>query len=322
MKMKKRWKFLLCILALIAAGFFAVGYFIVANEAPIITGEVVRNIEYKPGLKLDIYTPTQRVYDKIPVVIYIHGGAWISGLKEGLNFNRFNQAVNELRDAGYAIISIDYTLASANQSPFPACIDDAVDAVHWIYQNATLHHFDVNNVGLFGESAGAHIAMMTAYANYFKDAPQVHFNYVVDVYGPNQLAGVYHNPTVDTLYTVLAKLPSRLQARLDIAKYIFGFDPKQDSARALETMKMYSPYYHLTPGAPPTLIMHGDSDRIVPVEQSTTLHEKLDSLHVLNEIHFVKGADHAFAKATPDQKSEIQKWIVEFIERHYLKEHE
>lgn len=317
MKIKKRWKFLWSILILIAAGIFALGYFIISNDAPIITGKIARNVEYKSGLKLDIYTPTHQVYDKTPVVIYIHGGAWISGLKEGINFNRFNQAANELRNAGYAIISINYTLANSNQSPFPACINDAVDAVRWIHQNAELHHFDINNIGLFGESAGAHIAMMTAFAGYFKDMPQVHFNYLVDVYGPNQLTGVYHTPTVDTLYSVLAKLPSPLQSRLDIAKYIFGFDPKQDSVRAMETMSEYSPYNRLTSAAPPTLIVHGDSDRIVPFQQSTALHAKLDSLRVENEIHIVKGVDHAFAKATPQQKSDIQKWIVDFIKRHY-----
>src|SRR5689334_237454 len=109
--MKKRWIFLLLLLIFAVAFLFALSYFVVSNGAPIITGKVIRNIEYKPGLKLDVYTPTKQVYDKTPVVIYIHGGAWISGLKEGLNFNRFNQAANHLREAGYAIVSINYTLA-------------------------------------------------------------------------------------------------------------------------------------------------------------------------------------------------------------------
>jgi acetyl esterase/lipase len=319
--MKKRWKFFWSIIILVAAFFLWMGYYFISNDAPIITGVVIRNIEYKPNLKLDIYTPTQQVYDKTPVVIYIHGGAWIAGLKEGLNFNRFNQAANELRDAGYAIVSINYTLAKSNHSPFPDCIDDAVDAVKWIHQNADAHHFDIDNIGLFGESAGAHIAMMTAYANYFKDAPNIHFNYVLDIYGPNQLTGVYHNPTVDTIYSVLAKLPSRLQARLDIAKLIFGFDPKQDSARAIETMNMYSPYNLVTKAAPPTLIIQGDKDRIVPIDQSITLHSKLDSLGVENEFHIIAGADHAFAKATPAQKTELQQWMVEFVRKHYFPDH-
>ncbi len=318
--MKKRWIFLLTVLTLVVGFFFSLGYFFISNDAPIIAGQVIRNVEYKPGFKLDIYAPTQQVYEKTPVVIYIHGGAWISGIKEGLNFNRFNQAANALRESGFALVSINYTLAHTNKSPFPACINDAVDAVKWVHQNAALYNFDIDNVGLFGESAGAHIAMMVAYGDqisYSNDKPPVHFNYVLDIYGPNQLMGVYHTPTVDTLYSFLGKLPSRVQARLDIAKYIFGFDPKQDSIRAWQTMEKYSPYNLLTKSAPPTLIIHGDHDRIVPIDQSITLRHKLDSLHIENEMHIVKGADHAFVKATSAQKIELQQWIVEFIKRHY-----
>lgn len=318
--MKKRWKFLLILLTLAVGSFFSLGYFLHSNDAPITMGKVIRNIEYKPGLKLDIYTPTKQVYEKTPVVVYIHGGAWIGGIKEGLNFNRFNQAANELRESGYAIVAINYTLAESNKSPFPSCIEDASDAVKWVYQNADLHNFDVQNVGLFGESAGAHIAMMVGYGDplhYLKDHPQVHFNYVIDIYGPNRLKDIYHAPAVDTLYSALAKLPKRLQSHLDIANYIFGFDPKQDSVRALQIMETYSPYNYLTSFAPPTLIIQGDSDRIVPLDQSTTLLAKLDSLSVENEIHIIEGADHAFAKATKEQKSELQKRIVEFIHHHY-----
>lgn len=318
--MKKRWIFLLVVLALVVAFFLTLGYFFVSNDAPIITGQVIRNVEYKPGFKLDIYAPTKQVYERAPVVIYIHGGAWISGIKEGLNFNRFNQAANELRESGYAIVSINYTLAHSDQSPFPDCINDAIDAVIWIHNNTTLYNFDTNNVGLFGESAGAHIAMMVAYGNriqYSKDKAPVQFNYVLDIYGPNQLTGVYHTPTVDTLYSVLGKFPSRIQARLDIAKYIFGFDPKQDSIRAMDMMEKYSPYNLITKSAPPTLIIHGDQDRIVPIDQSISLQSRLDSLGVENEFHIVKGADHAFVKATPEQKTELQKWIVDFIKNHY-----
>jgi acetyl esterase/lipase len=321
--MKKRWKFLLFLLLASVGSLSGLAYFLVANDAPIITGDVLRNIEYKPGLKLDVYTPTRQVYEKTPVVIYIHGGAWIAGFKEGLNFNRFNQAANDLRESGYAIVSISYTLAQSNQSPFPACIEDAVDAVIWVYTHAPDHNFDINNVGLFGESAGAHLAMMVAYGHptlYLRDYPQVRFNYVVDIYGPNRLKNIYHAPAIDTLYAALGKLPDRFQSHLDLAKYIFGFDPKQDTARATQIMETYSPYNYVTPAAPPTLLIQGDSDRVVPLEQSITLRAKLDSLGVENEMHIIEGADHAFAKATAEQKSELQKWIVGFVQRHYSKE--
>jgi len=318
--MKKRWKFLLVLLLLVVGIFISIGYFFVSNDAPIVTGEILYGIPYKPGLKLDVYMPTRQVYKKVPVTVFIHGGAWIMGIKEALNLNRFNQAANALRDAGYAIVSIDYTLAKPGTSPFPDCIKDAANAITWIVQNAGEHNFDLHNVGLFGESAGAHIAMMIAYANpadYVKNYSPVNFNYLVDVYGPNRLTGIYHTPATDTLYAVLDKLPASFQSHLDLNKYIFGFDPRQDSAKAFQMMETYSPYNYLTASAPPTLLIQGDSDRVVPVEQSIALKAKLDSFGVENEMHVIPGADHAFVNATPEQKDALQHWIVDFILRHH-----
>jgi acetyl esterase/lipase len=310
--MKKRWKVLVLAFILFVCSVSGLAYYLISNDAPIVSGQVIRNLIYKDGLELDIYLPTQNVYDRTPVVVYIHGGAWISGIKEGLNFNRFNGAANQLRESGYAIVSINYTLAETNQSPFPSCIKDAADALMWIQEHAPDYNFDLNNVGLFGESAGAHIAMMVAYS-----LTPMQLRYVVDVYGPTQLKAIYEAPVIDTLYEKLAQLPNSARERLNLPKFIFGFDPRQDSARAWQMMEMYSPYNFLTSSAPPTLMIHGDKDRVVPVDQSIRLQAKLDSLKVKNEIHLVEGADHAFAYATAEQKTTLQKWIVEFIVRCY-----
>jgi acetyl esterase/lipase len=319
-KIKKRWKLLILVFILFVCSVSGLAYYLISNDAPIVSGQVIRNILYKDGLELDIYLPTRKVYDRTPVVVYIHGGAWISGMKEGLNFNRFNGAANHLRESGYAIVSINYTLAESNQSPFPSCIEDAADALLWIQKHALDYNFDLNNVGLFGESAGAHIAMMIAYSPTSMSTmenPPMPLRYVVEVYGPTLLKNIYYAPVVDTLYKKLAQLPNHLHQHLDLPKFIFGFDPRQDSARAWQMMEMYSPYNFLTASAPPTLMIHGDKDRVVPADQSVLLQAKLDSLKVKNEIHFVEGADHAFAYATLEQKTAIQKWIVEFILRHY-----
>lgn len=317
-KIKKRWKLLIFAFILFVCSVSGLAYYLISNDAPIVSGQVIRNIIYKDGLELDIYLPTQNVYDRIPVVVYIHGGAWISGIKEGLNFNRFNGAANQLRESGYAIVSINYTLAQPNQSPFPSCITDAAAALMWIHEHALDYNFDLSNVGLFGESAGAHIAMMLAYSpTYTKEFTPMQLRYVVEVYGPTQLKDIYETPVIDSLYEKLAQLPNRAREHLDLPKLIFGFDPKQDSTRAWEMMEMYSPYNFLTSSAPPTLMIHGDKDRVVPVDQSIRMQAKLDSLKVKNEIHLVEGADHAFAYATAEQKKTLQKWIVEFILKHY-----
>ncbi|MEI9917436.1 MAG: alpha/beta hydrolase [Bacteroidota bacterium] len=128
--------------------------FLLKNNAPVISGNVEYAIEYKTGLKLDLYRPTQNIFDESPVLFYVHGGAWIAGSKSGINFNRFNGAINELRDKGYTIICPDYTLAGNGKSVFPQCILDIYDAIDWTKKNASAYSLDVTNLGILGESAG------------------------------------------------------------------------------------------------------------------------------------------------------------------------
>lgn len=300
--------------------FGAVAYYFIGNQAPIIQGEVKHHITYKEGHLLDVYLPTTKTQSKSPVIIYFHGGAWVTGRKEALNFNRFNGAINELRSSGYTIISPDYTLARDGQSPFPDCIIDAYDAIHWVEMHANDYQLDLNNVGVFGESAGAHIAMMTAFtpaSSFAAQTNDIKFRYLIDIYGPADMDMLYHGPTLDTLGKYLNKLPASLQEHLDLSRRLFGFNPVEDSAKANEFMRRYSPINYLSQAAPPTLMIHGNSDRVVPLEQSEHLKKKLDSLNIPNELHLLDGVDHGFIKANEQQRKQVQQWMIDFVKLHY-----
>lgn len=318
--MKKTIKILLLLITIIII--IAVSYtiyFYFFSNAPITKGEVEYCEEYKKDLRLDLYMPTKLVYEKNPVVVFFHGGAWITGGKEALNFNRFKVAINQLRINGYAIVSPNYTLARKNSPPFPSCIIDAFDALEWIELNSKKYNFDMENIGFFGESAGAHIALMTAYAqNNFneKEGSNFKINYVIDVYGPTYLHGLYNQPRIDSLTKFIDKLPEKIKDKVDIRERLFGFDPEKDSTRTINYMDKYSPINYADKNSPPTLIIHGISDRLVPVSQSQLLKQKLDSLGVETNLHELKGVDHALLGIDDDQKSNVQKWIVEFIEKH------
>lgn len=299
-----------CILAT-----FAFAYFLIANNAPIINGEVVRQIEYKEDLELDIYLPTQDHFELRPVVVFFHGGAWVGGSKSVINVNRFNQTINKLRDMGYLIISPDYTLAKEDNSPFPNCIYDGFDVIQWVYDHKTEYKLDMNNLGVFGESAGAHIAMMVAYSN-LRPLP-VPIKYVVDIYGPSDLYKLSQSSTIDSLNVILEKIPTSLKNKLDISRHLYGFDPKSDTLRAKSFADQNSPISYIPPQAQPILIIHGETDRVVPVEQSFILIETLDSLGINHEDHFLSGVDHAFIGASHIQKDSIQCWIFDFVIEHY-----
>lgn len=318
-KKLRNFIFILITLALIVMGSFS--YFFISNDAPIIKGEVFRQVNYKTNLDLDIYMPTQEVYQKNPVVIFYHGGAWIGGAKEAININRFNGAINQLRDKGYAVVSANYTLASREQSPFPACIIDAFDAIKWVETHATDYHFDLENVGVFGESAGAHIALMAAFSDVNDFSPSsksnIELDYIVDVYGPTHLESLYETNLVDSLTVIIDKAPERLQACINIPEHLFGFNPKEDSIRTKEFTAHYSPLYYIHNNVPPLLIIHGEEDRVVPLQQSSLLIEKLDEMHLDYEYHEIENMDHAFIGASKEQREDVQNWISSFIMNQY-----
>lgn len=320
--MKRSLKILLLIVGLVVLGLpLAIFIFFVRTDAPVLHGEVHYHIPYKSELTLDVYHPTQGVYAKSPVLVYFHGGAWVTGAKESVNNARFNAAFNRLRDKGYAIISPNYTLASLGKSPFPACIEDAYDVIAWLESNASEYNFDLNNVGLLGESAGGHIALMKAYDGLPAGTPaQIEVRYMIDVYGPTDLLKLYTDqiPLIDTVKAMSAHLPASFQDNLDINRYLFGFDPEADSSRTANFTAQFSPDKIVHDAAPNTLIIHGNSDRIVPVNQSVLLKAQLDSLGVMNEMHILEDMDHAFGGATEQQKQQTQDWIVDFVERHYI----
>lgn len=294
-------------------------FFYVKNEAPIISGEILYNQEYKPDHYLDIYRPTKNVFSTSPVLFFIHGGGWVVGFKESINNNRFNGAINALRENGYTIISSDYTLAKKGSSPFPRCIQDIGDALKWVQLHADTFQLDLQNLGLMGESAGAHIAMMVAFpdSNYFglpDNLPK--FQYLVNIYGPTDLNGIYEGELARTLDQMAKKLPESVKSNFELSQYIFGFDPALDSLKARNIMGTYSPVNYLRRGIPPVLMIHGTDDQVVPVVQSMDIHTAFDSLGIDNEMHILEGVDHGFIFATDGQMKLIQDWIYNFVVKH------
>jgi acetyl esterase/lipase len=316
-----KYTFIVLIVVLLVGVAFATD-FIFRRKAPIISGTVDYGIEYKNGLKLDVYHPTKNVFEVSPVVFYIHGGAWIGGTKTTINFDRFNGAVNTLRDQGYTIVCPDYTLAGKGKSVFPQCILDVYDAIDWTKKNAARYGLDTTNLGILGESAGAHIAMMTA----FPETPlqpekykKTTFNYLIDVYGPNDLTDIYHGRALERIEASMKKVSKIFGSEFNIKEYVFGFDPSRDSVRANELLQRFSPINVLSKNEIPVLIIHGKKDQVVPVGQSIVLKQKLDSLGVPNEIHLLDSVDHNFIRATRQQKDSIQLWVSEFVVRNYRK---
>lgn len=296
--------------------------FLFRSAAPITSGNIQYGIKYKDDLKLDLYGPTKKVFNTSPVVFFIHGGAWIGGTKAALNFNRINGAVNTLRENGYTIISPNYSLAGKGKSVFPDCVLDVYDAIDWTKANALRYALDTTNLGFVGESAGAQIAMMIAFSDTTLQPGKYRktkFNYVVDLYGPNDLTDIYNGQTVNLLNASANKISKTFGTDFNWQEHVFGFDPSSDSVKASEMLYNFSPINILRDNEFPVLIIHGKNDRIVPVEQSIKLKLELDTLKIPNQMHLLDGVDHNFFNANQEQSDSIQIWIADFVTRSYKK---
>lgn len=113
------------------------------------------NLSYGPHGKwnlLDVYTP-KGAQGKLPVIVNIHGGGWVYGTKEVYQFYCMS-----LAQRGFAVVNFNYRLAPA--SKFPTPLEDLNQVIHWIFEHATEHPFDLKRIFFVGDSAGANIAAL------------------------------------------------------------------------------------------------------------------------------------------------------------------
>jgi acetyl esterase/lipase len=234
------------------------------NTTPDIPADIeeIKNIEYKningKSLQLDIYKQ-KTINSEAPLLVFIHGGGWKGG-------NRADYLVYLLAFArrGYVTATVSYRLLS--DSPYPACAEDITDAVKWFFRNGETYGYDPDRIALIGGSAGAHLAMLGAYgweksdndADSIKSAESVQkIKAVVDIYGPYDLTTEYarNHPLVTNFIA-------------------------HSYEEAPELYREASPKQYIDKNDPPTLILQGTSDNLVPVSQSDNLQAHLDSLGV------------------------------------------
>jgi len=116
--------------------------------------QVHRDLEYVAGgharQKLDLYLPA-RSDRPLPVLVWVHGGAWLGGSKE-------NCPAVPLVARGYAVASINYRLSQ--HATFPAQIEDCKAAIRWLRAHAGKYHLDAGHIGAWGASAGGHLVAL------------------------------------------------------------------------------------------------------------------------------------------------------------------
>ena len=224
---------------------------------------------------LDIYLPPNK-NGKIPLVIFVHGGGWLSNDKYG-DMGYMRKTVAEIVTSGFALASIDYRFST--QAVFPAQIQDCNRAVSFLYDNADKYGFDKNRFAVIGFSAGGHLASLMGLSknNKVKDffmpgtIQSFSFKAVVDFYGPSDLILFPGNNDIKSPESIL--IGATPLARPDLAKAA-------------------SPVTYADKNDPPFLIIHGEKDELVSPKQSQLLRSWLSLAGVPNELIIVKDAPH------------------------------
>ena len=241
---------------------------------------------YRP-LFLDLHVPCPASgvrEEACPLVVWIHGGGWESGSRR-----RFPVAFEEhwllerVLLAGFAVARIDYRLSA--EADFPAPVDDVRSALAWLAEHADDFGYDVERVVLWGESAGAHLALLGAAAA-AGGTPRVAA--VVDWYGPTDL------PVL---------LGSRTSVEEEGGEPALSPGTEQVMQAGGWGVDAASPVRVLGADTPPVFIAHGREDATVPIAQSELLRDRLTRLGVPVEYHETDGG-HVF------EGSDVIPWVI------------
>ena len=227
--------------------------------------------------KLDLYVPDKG--ESLPLIIWVHGGAWRGGSKE-------HYTPMEYLKAGYAGASINYRLSQ--HATFPAQIEDVKAAVRWLRANAETYRLDPNRFAVWGSSAGGHLVAMLGTAG---DVDTFEVGENLEVSSKVQAVVDYFGPT-DFLQMDAQRLPDGLvhDAPDSPESQLVGGPIQEHKDRVAKA----NPITYVSKDDPPFLIIHGDQDKLVPYQQSVLLNKALEEVGVPVTFYKVEGGGHGW----------------------------
>ncbi|MBM3852459.1 MAG: hypothetical protein FJ399_04815 [Verrucomicrobia bacterium] len=251
--------------------------------------------EGNPMWKLDLAMPADGGTALRPGIVFVHGGGWRGGDKRQ---GYFLQGALDYARRGYVCITVNYRLTG--ESPFPACVEDVKTAVRWFRAHAKDYNLDPERIGAYGNSAGAHLVAMLGLAGpeakLEGDGPWKGFSSAVQAVCPSAVPvdfvnwggprGVYRGES-----TLFAGPAETLEER----------------------KRLGSPITHVSPQAPPFLVIHGTADGVVPFSQAEALVAALKRAGASVTFMPIEGAGHGvFVEHAATTKPAME----EFFDRH------
>jgi acetyl esterase/lipase len=273
------------------------------------------------AIKADVIRRSTR--DRLPVAVWIHGGALIMGDRHGIDGTLRDELVN----AGYALVSIDYRLAP--ETKLPAILDDVRDAFAWIRsEGPKTFGARTDRIAVLGGSAGGYLTLCTGFR--IEPRPVA----LVSFWGYGDIAGDWYGRP-DPFYR-RQPLVAEAEARAAVGNaviseppagnrrtrfYLYcrqnGLWPREvaghDPAAEPRAFDRFCPVRNVSPRYPPTLLIHGTKDTDVPHEQSVLMDRELTRQGVPHEFISVPGGGHGLDNVDRAEVAAIRRRAVAFI---------
>lgn len=274
---------LLCFTVTIAAA----GEIVIKKDIPYLGAERAE--------KMDAYLPAEDAFKgPAPVVIWIHGGGWMTGSKSA---KREQNICRTLAEHGYAAFSIDYHLGkeplTAETAPWPRNVYDCKSAVRYLRKEAAAFGIHPEKIAVSGGSAGGHLALAVGLST--KDAAL-------------NKGGLYLDQSNDVSCIIDFYGPTTIDAKR--APRFTGKTPEETAANVIAG----SPVQQVKKDSPPILVAHGTADGTCDIQHSRELVAKMKELGAVHEYLEVEGAPHSF-DFQPKQQ-DLRPAVLEFLGKH------
>lgn len=246
-------------------------------------------------LKLDLFLP--RKVERPPLVVFIHGGGWRN--------NSYKKCLTPwLTDHGFAVASISYRLT--DKAVFPAQIHDCKGAIRWLRAHAEKYGYDATRIGVAGTSAGGHLALLLGVTNGNRELEgQVgghldqssRVDAIVDYYGPSDFILRSQNQ------------PQKTEPPGAPVRALLGGPVRERMKRA----RLASPAFHVSTDDPPLLIIHGEKDTTVKLDQSERMLAEYRQRELSAELVIVPSAGHG---GDAHFQPAYRERVAQFLRRH------
>ena len=262
---------------------------------PQVTTDVVYGHKYGLAMTFDIFHPEKK---NGATVLFMVSGGWYSHWAPPRAVRGF---FGYLLEKGFTVCAVRH--GSSPKFKIPEIVEDVRRAVRFIRANAARYDIDADRIGVLGGSAGGHLALLLGTASDDGDSKAKD---PVDRVSSRVAAVVALFPPVD-LRGMTCEVGEDGELTGGSERFpALNFHPdKADD---------YSPIDHVTKDDPPTLLIHGDRDRLVPVRHSKRMHRALESAGVETDLFVVEGAGHGFGG---DDRREVERrsaaWFLEHL---------